>query len=122
MSILDNGNTRIWQLGSSGCGPSDCDSRGMALTFSESTMQVAPVLSADLGYFSLAEGSAQLLPDGNYFFLAAVVIAGSNLDSYVLEILPTAGGMGTGTTVLNLQSQQGYRAWQMTSLYNPPTT
>ena len=45
------------------------DSRGMALSFSESTMQVTPVLSTDLGYYSTAMGSAQLLSDGNYFFL-----------------------------------------------------
>jgi arylsulfate sulfotransferase len=121
-SVLDNGNTRVSGLGSPGCEPSDCNSRGMALTFNESTKQVTPVLSQDLGYYSTADGSAQLLADGNYLFLAAVVIAGNNLDSYSLEILPTAGSMGTGTTVLNLQTQQGYRAWQMTSLYNPPTT
>jgi hypothetical protein len=49
------------------------NSRGMALTFNESTMQVTPVLSTSLGYFSTAMGSAQLLPDGNYFFLAGWV-------------------------------------------------
>jgi arylsulfate sulfotransferase len=121
MSILDNGNVRVAALGSPGCEPSDCDSRGMALNFNEATMQVTPVLSADLGYYSTANGSAQLLPDGNYFFTAAVVAVLNTLDSYALEILPTAG-TDTGTTVLNLESQEGYRGWQMTSLYHPPTT
>jgi arylsulfate sulfotransferase len=123
MSILDNGDVRVAALGSPGCEPTDCNSRGMALKIDETpgSMQVTPVLSANLGYYSTADGSAQLLPDGNYFFLASVVVAGNNLDSYSLEILPTAG-TDIGTTVLNLQSQQGYRAWQMTSLYNPPTT
>jgi arylsulfate sulfotransferase len=123
MTIFDDGNTRVAQLGSSGCKPSDCNSRGMAVTFNESTKQVTPVLSADLGTYSIAMGSAQLLPDGNYFFMSGWVFVGSNLDSYALEILPTAGGMGTGTTVLNVEeSDAEYRAWQMTSLYNPPIT
>jgi arylsulfate sulfotransferase len=127
MTIFDNGNTRVSPptgTGSStGCTPGtgSGNSRGMALTFDESTMVASPVLSADLGYFSTAMGSAQLLPDGNYFYLPAVVkITIDNLASYAMEILPTPG-TDTGTTVFNLESQEAYRAWQMTSLYNPPT-
>ena len=124
MSILDNGDVRVAAIGYPACLPTDCDSRGLALTIDETpgSMQVTPVLSADLGYYSTAEGSAQLLPGGTYFFIASAVVVLNYLNSYSLEILPTAGGMGTGTTVLNLLTQQGYRAWQMTSLYNPPTT
>ena len=126
VTLFDNGNTRVSPptgTGSStGCvpGTGNGNSRGMALTFNESTMQVTPVLSANLGYFSTAMGSAQLLPDGNYFFLAGWVL-NSNLGSYAMEILPTPG-TDTGTTVLNLENQEAYRAWQMTTLYNPPTT
>jgi hypothetical protein len=48
------------------------------------------------------------------------VLANNRVVSYALEILPTAG-TDTGTTVLNVeQSVGGYRAWQMSSLYNPP--
>jgi arylsulfate sulfotransferase len=122
MSIFDDGNTRLSALGNPGCEPLDCDSRGMALTFSEATMQVTPVLSADLGSYSLAMGSAQLLPDGNYFFMSGWLLDISNVTSYALEIQPTAGS-DTGTTVLNVEESNGeYRAWQMNSLYNPPTT
>ena len=120
MSIFDDGNTRTAQLGSA-CGPSDCNSRGMALNFDESNMQVTPVLSADLGSFSTAMGSAQLLPDGDYFFMSGWALVNTNLVSYSLEILPRAG-TASGTTVLNLESQEEYRGWQMTNLYNPPTT
>ena len=85
-------------------------------------MQVTPVLSTDLGYYSTAMGSAQLLSDGNYFFMPGwVLVTIDNLASYAMEILPTAG-TDTGTTVFNLESQEEYRGWQMSSLYNPPTT
>ena len=98
------------------------NSRGMALTVDESALQVTPVLSVDLGVFSTADGSAQLLPDGNYFYLAALVVVNSSSEeSYSIEILPTAG-TDTGTQVLNLQSVDGYRGWLMPNLYNPPIT
>jgi arylsulfate sulfotransferase len=128
ITIFDNGNTRVSPptgLGSStGCmpGTGSGDSRGMALSINESTMQVSPVMSTDLGYYSTALGSAQLLPDGNYFFMPGLVaITLENLASFAMEILPTPG-TDTGTTVFNLESQEAYRGWQMTSLYNPPTT
>jgi hypothetical protein len=125
MTIFDNGNTRLSRpplgLGNA-CHPSDCNSRGMSLTVDETNMQVTPVLSADLGVYSAAMGSAQLLSDGNYFFLPALVVLGINtVDSYSMEILPTPGTI-TGTQVLNLQGPQHYRAWQMPSLYAPPIT
>jgi hypothetical protein len=95
------------------------NSRGMALTFNESNMQVTPVLSVDLGASSKANGSAQLLANGNYFFLAGFVLLGlSAIDSYSIEILPTAG-TDTGTQVLNIQGPSAYRAWLMPTLYNP---
>ncbi len=67
LTLFDNGNTRISQLGG-GCGPNDCDSRGMVLQLDPANMQVTPVLSVDLGVYSTALGSAQLLGDNNYFF------------------------------------------------------
>jgi hypothetical protein len=94
----------------------------MALTIDETSMQVTPVLSADLGVYSDALGSAQLLSDGSYFFLAGtVVVTLNNVDADSIEILPTPG-TDTGTQVLNLQSPQHYRGWQMPNLYNPPIT
>jgi hypothetical protein len=123
MTIFDDGNTRVSPpplgLGYPACEPSDCNSRGMAVTFNESTMEVTPVLSADLGNYSTAMGSAQLLPDGNYFFMSGWVLGDNTLASYSMEILPTAG-TDTGATVLSVESQEEYRGWQMTSLYNPP--
>jgi len=114
MSLFDNGDTRVAQNGG--------DNRGMALTVDESTMQVTPVLSQSLGVYAPADGSAQLLSNGDYFFLPATVLVGlSNQYSYSIEIFPTAGTVN-GTQVLNIQGANSYRAWQMPNLYEPPTT
>ncbi|MGA2594886.1 MAG: aryl-sulfate sulfotransferase [Bryobacteraceae bacterium] len=119
LTIFDNGNTRVSPpplgLGSG-------NSRGMALTVDEQTMQVTPVLSVDLGVYSQAMGSAQLLSDGDYFFLPALVLlSSSHVASFSIEIYPTSGTI-TGTQVLNLEGPEQYRAWQMLSLYGVPIT
>jgi hypothetical protein len=92
----------------------------MALRISESAMQVTPELSVNLGEFSTSGGNAQLLPDGNYYFqLATVLISLSSEDSFALEILPKAGAL-TGKQVLNVETTESYRGWQLISLYDPP--
>jgi hypothetical protein len=121
LSLFDNGNTRVSPPTlSTGCipGVGSGHSRGMALNINESTMQVTPKISVDLGNFSNGNGSAQLLPDGNYFFLSGYVFSLSAIDSYSIEILPTAG-TDTGTQVLNIQGPSAYRAWLMPNLYSP---
>lgn len=120
LTLFDNGNTRVSPpplgLGSG-------VSRGMALSFDESTRLVTPVLSVSLflpapysNTYAPALGSAQLLSNGNYFFQAGIPLADA------IQILPTPGTT-TGTQVLNVSSADySYRAWQMPSFYNPPTT
>ena len=121
LSLFDNGNTRTQQLAGH-CLPSDCNSRGMALQVSEATMQVNPALSVDLGHVAFSGGNAQLLGNGNYYFnLATVLISISQEDSLAVEIKPTAGTI-TGTQVLNVETTESYRGWQLNSLYNPPIT
>jgi len=130
LSIFDNGDTRVSEpgvstggtpgLGAAGCGPADCNNRGMALTVDEKTMQVTPVLSQDLGYYSSSMGSAQLLYNGNYFFLPALVALGTNhIVSFNMQLLPT-GGSVNATKVLNIQGTEVYRSWQMPDMYTPP--
>ena len=126
MTIFDNGNTRISApplgLGVPGCQPADCNSRGMSLAINETNMTVTPQLSVDLGVYSTAMGSAQLLPNGSYFFLPAIVVVTLNdVASDSIEILPTPG-TDTGPQVLNLQGPEAYRAWRVASLYTPPAT
>ena len=91
MTLLDNGDTRsaAAPLGlGTACSPYDCNSRGMALSFRESSMQVRPKVSFDLGGYSLAMGSAQLLDDGNYFFLNPMLAADADRTGDVLDIGP----------------------------------
>jgi len=128
MTVFDNGNTRISPAtghgSSTGCmpGTGSGDSRGMGWTYDEKALTVTPVLSDDLGVFSTAMGSAQLLSDGNYFFFAAIVLINiGTVDSYSIEILPTSGKT-TGKQVLNVQDLEGYRGWVMPNLYSPPLT
>ena len=129
MTLFDNGDTRLASppLGlGSGCGPHDCNSRGMALTFNENTMQVSPVVSLDLGSYSVAMGSAQLLSNGNYFFENPIVfnILTGTSSGFSMELAPTppAPQAGAAHVILNVSGPQQYRAWQMQSLYLPPTT
>ena len=112
--LFDNGDTRIEPpplgLGYPGCEPNDCNSRGMALTVDLTTMTVTPVLSANLGVYSSADGAAQILSDGNYFFLAAAIAGISGVTSQAIELSGT-------TQALDIQGPEGYRAFQLTSLY-----
>jgi hypothetical protein len=132
LTVFDNGNSRVSPppLGlGSGCQGVDCDSRGMALTVEETctpapltctNLQVTPVLSADMGIFSQAMGSAQLLSNNNYFFLSPFAPFTETMEgSYAIEILPTSG-TDAGTTVFELEGTQSYRAWRMPNLYQPP--
>jgi arylsulfate sulfotransferase len=129
MTILDNGDTRVSPapLGlGTGCAPYDCDSRGMALNIEWNSMTITPAVSLDLGAYSTAMGSAELLADGNYFFENPIVIDVA-LDATVgnsMEIGPTppAPEVGTANVILNLTGPTHYRGWQMLSLYFPPTT
>jgi arylsulfate sulfotransferase len=129
-TIFDNGDTRTAPVAEGGlggnCAPFDCDSRGMAITFSESTMQVTPVVSFDLGSYSTAMGSAQLLSNGNYFFenpIVFVVSKGATF-GYSMEIAPTnpSPQVGPASVKMNVAGPQHYRGFQMQSLYVPPTT
>jgi len=126
LSLFDNGNTRVSPASgshsSTGCilGTGSGHSRGMALDLDETHMQVTPVISQDLGVFSNAMGSAQMLEDGNFFFAAPFVVKTLNKTvSYAIELYPTAGTVN-GTQVLNQEATEGYRGWQFPSMYAPP--
>jgi hypothetical protein len=92
----------------------------MALAVDEASMQVTPVLMADLGVYALADGSAQLLSNGNYFFFPALLFSGGIVSGKPIEIHPATGTLD-GTQVWSLQGpQSSYRGWRMPSLYQPP--
>jgi arylsulfate sulfotransferase len=124
-TVFDNGNTRYSPPGqSTSCiqGLGSGDSRGMALTIDEPTLTVTPVLSADMGGQSFGDGSAQLLSNGNYFYLLSDTFLPGTVTfvSYNIEFYPT--GVQSATQVLNILAPQNYRAWRMSSLYDPPVT
>ncbi|MGC9944800.1 MAG: aryl-sulfate sulfotransferase [Bryobacteraceae bacterium] len=117
LTIFDNGNTRYSPpplgLGSQ-CGPSDCNSRGMALIVDEASMTVTPVMLQDLGVKTTALGGAGFLSNGNFFFQTGTP------NTQAIEILPTTSVFGT--QVMNVGSvDYSFRGWQMPNLYNPPS-
>lgn len=118
MTVFDNGNTR---LAPPPIGLGGGNSRGMAFIVDEINKTVTPVLSQGLGYFSYALGSAQLLSNGNYFFLNGLVTPPTPPASYAVEVLPTAG-TENGSVIWNLESSKAYRGWLMPNLYTPPIT
>jgi hypothetical protein len=65
ISVFDNGNTR--QAASPGA-----HSRGQALIIDEQAMTASLGVNIDLGTYSPAYGSAQLLSNGNWWFMAGI--------------------------------------------------
>ena len=145
MTLFDNGDTRVTAYTKSGCSttnvppnPYDCHSRGYALEFTPPTTPCTGTtvcgntgpfdLLTDLGVYSSAGGSAQLLEpgtglagEGDYYFYPPVVFMNLNDYSFAIEVSPTPN-YGTPTENLNIEGASGYRSWRMTNLYNPPTT
>jgi arylsulfate sulfotransferase len=146
ITLFDNGDSRIANpplgLGSN-CEPNDCSSRGMAINIlTEPTGNcavsctpgtMAPVAIFDLGTsgqangYSVAMGSAELLPNGNYFFENPIVFntAQETTNGFSMEVgpVPAFPQAGTNTDVLmDVSGPEHYRGWQMVNLYSPPIT
>ncbi len=109
MTVFDDGNTRNLYC------PGTQNSRGMILLVDEAARQVYVETAADLGGYSFALGSAQLLTPGN----------GDIYASFNSGILP---GGGTQVSEVNLAgqivyqigtNQETYRAYRMQNLYTP---
>ncbi|MEO8663458.1 MAG: aryl-sulfate sulfotransferase [Bryobacteraceae bacterium] len=104
LSLFDNGNTRIQEAQPSG------HSRGQALKIDEVNRVVTLALNADLGVYSGAFGSAQLLKNGSYHFMSGIVVPGPR--DYSSEFMPDA------SINYNVQTQaSAYRSFRMTNLY-----
>ena len=120
-TVFDDGNTRVSAapLGL-GCTPgtAGCNSRGMALTIDEGGMTVTPVMSQDLGVYAAALGSAQLLLNGDYFFLPGIVNGNTAYDQ---ELQPISGTVN-GTINDSLKGPTSYRSFRQSDMYHPPIT
>jgi hypothetical protein len=103
LMVFDNGNTRVASMKG--------NSRGMVLMVDEQNRMVTPVLSADLGVYSAAVGSAQRLRDGNYPTRGWFRM---HFDAYSIETNPR------GEIQYKVhQSTSLYRIFRMTDLYTP---
>lgn len=108
-TVFDDGNTRVAQTPG--------NSRGQALLVDENNRTAALILNSDLGIYSFALGSAQLLSNGNYHFLPGYNNPGPSQFSQSVEVLPT------GVVNFRLQSPApAYRSFRMKSLYAPPNS
>ncbi len=106
LGLFDNGALRVQQFGG--------DSRGMAFTVDEPNRVVTTTLSADLGVYSEGEGSAQLMPNGNYQFQPGYV---NHIYMESLEVTPAV----PNPIVFNLQvKEQSYRTFRMPDMYTVP--
>jgi hypothetical protein len=81
---------------------------------------VTPILNADLGVYSGALGSAQLLPDGNYHFDAGFLLStdanGNPLYNALSLEVDLSGHIDYGIQFNTLE----YRTFRMPNLYTAP--
>lgn len=101
--IFDNGNTRLAQLGFG-------SSRGQVFAVDEKARTATLVYSVDLGSYSMAFGSAQLLSNGNYQFQNGWI--NDQLLSQSVEFLPNAAP----NYAISWQDT-AYRSYRMKDLY-----
>lgn len=109
LTVYDNGNTRVAQN-------PEQHSRGQAWIIDEEGMTASLTLNADLGVFSVAMGSAQLLGNGNYHFNSGWIVTGTlTASAQSVETLPS------GSIIYELtNSTINYRTYRMSTLYSIP--
>ncbi len=111
LAMFDNGNTRV---SAPPLGLGSGDSRGYVLNVDQVNMVATPVLLANLGYYSLALGTAELLSNGDYHFDAGIG-PGNPSFSEAIEVFPNAS-LGFIVKV----DASSYRTFRLKSLYTPP--
>ena len=101
--VFDNGNTRLALF------PGE-HSRGQVLQVDERSRQASLLLNADLGVASLALGTAQILSNANYSYLAGLIVPGNSAE--LIELTPG------GQEVYRIATPSAcYRAFRLQSLY-----
>lgn len=104
--LFDDGDTRC---AASSASATPCDSRGQVLALDERHRTATLLLNANLGTYSLALGSAQALPNGNYAFGAGA--QGASLTGQLIEVDP----QGTPVYVQQVSTAE-YRAYRVGAL------
>lgn len=118
IALFDNGNTRVAPppigLGLPP-GTLDGDSRGYVMTIDETNMVATPIVLADIGLYSMALGTAELLDNGDYWF-----DAGYGSTTPPIAFAPEVFADGQLSYALQVTGIRCYRAMRMSSLYSPP--
>jgi arylsulfate sulfotransferase len=119
LAVFDNGNTRV-QPPPLGLGlpqgTLDGDSRGYVLHVDQVNMVVTPILLDDLGFYSEALGTSELLTNGDYYFNAGFADATPSYAQFI-EVFPNA----TNTFTIQMgENVKAYRSIRMDNLYTVP--
>ncbi len=114
-AAYDNGNTRRAKVNP------NADSRGQIYAVNEPGLTANLNINVDLGVYSMALGTAQILPDGNLWFQSGAVGAAQGKQPYVLE---TEADQSANVLFLlqvgepnSTQHALEYRCFRMPSLY-----
>jgi len=105
LTVLDNGNLRRAE-------DNAAHSRGQAILLDEENRTATLVLNADLGDYSVALGSAQRLPNGNYHFHLGFLPSSST--ARAVEVDPS----GKIVYQMNIGELE-YRSFRGSDLYTP---
>ena len=105
LKVFDNGNLR-------NAADPTANSRGQVFQLDEVNHTATPLVNANLGDFSIALGSAQALPDGNYHFHLGYIP--TNNSTRIVEVDHT-GNIVYDMSIVELQ----YRSFRMQDLYSP---
>jgi arylsulfate sulfotransferase len=113
MLVFDNGNVRH-------ASDPTAHSRGQALEIDVVNRVVTPLLNVDLGVYSAALGSAQLLLDGSYHFDAGFLLSqdATGAAQYAADSFQV-GSNGTIDFALHFSALE-YRTFRMPDLYTAP--
>jgi hypothetical protein len=113
LTVFDDGNDRF-------AADPKAHSRGQALAIDEPNRTATPLLSADLGSYSAAVGSAQRLPNGDYHFDSGFITipdATGKLNLFAQSVEVDKNG----TIVYRIQfAAPEYRSMRMKDLYTAP--
>ena len=111
LTLFDNGNTRITEASEfCGNGSSQSHSRGQSWSLDEMHKVATQVENLDLGAYSIATGSAELLTLGDYHFFLGF-INGTNSKS--VEYTPN----GQLRLEEDMPKNNGYRSFRMETMY-----
>jgi hypothetical protein len=108
LAVFDNGTTRHAKYGG--------DSRGQIWTIDQTGMTASLLLNADLGAYSPALGSAEVLLNGDYTFYAGdISLSGGT--SYEIESTEYSPAGTIEYQYEALGPSNAYRGWRLPTLY-----